>query len=99
MHGRQYLLLLTRDCRLSLHPMIHERVASVKMGLVPISPTRVWAPAFSRRSNFGARSQAAWPCTQERPPARKAVWEQHMRNRPIRPYFDTLVTFLWYDLV
>src|ERR687890_1917664 len=69
------------------------------MGPVPISPTRVWAPAFSRRSNFGAQSQVGRPCTQERPPARKAAREQRTRNRPIRPHFDTLVTFLWYDLV
>src|SRR5918994_1217718 len=68
------------------------------MGPLPISPRRVWAPAFSRRSNFGAQSRAARPCTQERPPARKAVREQYTRNRPTRPYFDTLVTFLWYDL-
>jgi hypothetical protein len=69
-----------------------------KKGPVPISLTRVWAPAFSRRSNFGAQSRAARSCTQERPPARKAVREQRTRNRPTRPYFDTLVTFLWYDL-
>ena len=72
---------------------------SVKTGPVPIYPTRVWAPAFSRRSNFGAQSQVGRPCTQEKPPAQNAVREQRTRNRSTRPYFDTLVTFLWYDLL
>jgi hypothetical protein len=29
----------------------------------------------------------------------KTVREQRTRNRSTRPYFDTLVTFLWYDLL
>jgi hypothetical protein len=32
--------------------MIHERASSVKMGPVPISLTRVWAPAFSPEAIF-----------------------------------------------
>ena len=31
--------------------------------------------------------------------AQKTVREQRTRNRSTRPYFDTLVTFLWYDLL
>ena len=79
--------------------MIHERASSVKMGPVPISLARVRAPAFSRRSNFRAQSRVARPCAQEKPPAQNAVREQRTRNRSTRPYFDTLVTFLWYDLL
>lgn len=60
---------------------------------------RVWAPAFSRRSNFRAQSRVARPRAQAKPPAQNAVREQRTRNRSTRPYFDTLVTFLWYALL
>src|ERR671916_1652522 len=99
MHGRQYLLLLTRDCRLSLPPMIHEPGVQRENGTGAYIPYEGLGTGLLAEKQFSCTIPSCTALRSREATHTKAFREQHTSNRSTRPYFDTLVTFMWYDLL